>query len=64
MTYDLQTFASVPLAMEPAAARAWMARHAGGPNVTRAWVLADYEAPGDVPLAGRIDLPDSVAQGQ
>lgn len=25
---------------------------------TRAWVLADYEAPGDVPLAARIDLPD------
>lgn len=24
----------------------------------RAWVLADYQAPGDVPLAGRIDLPD------
>lgn len=25
---------------------------------TRAWVLADYDAPGDVPLAARIDLPD------
>ncbi len=25
---------------------------------TRAWVLADYEAPGDVPLSARIDLPD------
>lgn len=25
---------------------------------TRAWVLADYEAPGDVSLAARIDLPD------
>jgi ABC-type multidrug transport system ATPase subunit len=24
----------------------------------RAWVLADYDAPGDVPLAARIDLPD------
>jgi ABC-type multidrug transport system ATPase subunit len=25
---------------------------------SRAWVLADYEAPGDVPLAGWIDLAD------
>jgi ABC-type multidrug transport system ATPase subunit len=25
---------------------------------TRAWVLADYQAPGDVPLAARIDLSD------
>lgn len=25
---------------------------------TRAWVLADYDAPGDVPLAARLDLPD------
>ena len=30
-----------------------VARH---PN--RAWVLADYEAPGGVPLAAHIDLPD------
>lgn len=25
---------------------------------SRAWVLADYQAPGEVPLAGRIDLVD------
>ena len=38
--------------------------HEAARHPTRAWVLADYEAPGDVPLAGRMDLPDSVAQGQ
>ncbi|RYD38939.1 MAG: hypothetical protein EOP87_00250 [Verrucomicrobiaceae bacterium] len=52
MTYDLQTFASVPLCMEPAAARSWIARHLGQPHTTRAEWMAAHRPAGPEITAG------------
>lgn len=55
MTYDLQTFASVPLCMEPTAVRGWIARQAGQPKVSRSEWMSRHQPQGQEVKADWMD---------